>query len=176
MRRGRSPLLLACPCPTMNSAYGWVGSILSSAVQWSIAEWSCCPPFRDLPSPQAAWTGDQQKCLLPPLFCSHKSHHIFCQAIYIGFSWLRASPSNVRILVGKPRVCSFPSALLLGLSDPWSLVFEILWLHFNCQGQMNVESESSWISLCPRIFPNFTCWDLFRSFARLLILKNKINW
>lgn len=149
-------------------ACGWVGSISVSALQWSIAEWSCCPPFRHLPSPQPAWTGNQQKCLLPLLFWSHKSHNGFCQAIYTVFSWLRASPFNVRILVGKPGVCSFLSALLLGLSDPWSLVFEILWPHFNCQGQMNVESESSWISLCPRIFPNFACWgfwDLLQGYS-----------
>lgn len=40
------------PCLSLSyhelPACGWAGSILNSPGQWSIAEWSCCPPFRHL--------------------------------------------------------------------------------------------------------------------------------
>lgn len=76
----------------------WAHSLwVVGSIELSIAVWSCWPPFRHLPSPQAAWTGHQQKRLFPLLFWSHKSHQGFCQAIYIVFYcftlFLTKSPS-----------------------------------------------------------------------------------
>lgn len=77
-------LIIACPsneekqkrsAPCLSRSYHeataalgvgeWVSS-LGSVVQWPVAGLTCCPLFRCLPSPQAAWTGDQQKCFIPP--------------------------------------------------------------------------------------------------------------
>lgn len=53
------PLLRLLPC-------GWVDGSMGSAAQWPISRLTCYPLFRCLPSPQAAWTGDQQKCFSSP--------------------------------------------------------------------------------------------------------------